>query len=296
LKSQEWFKGAVKALRNAGISSPEKEAQEMLSALGINPVELFKRNPVLNQDELKKLTEYLERRKKREPLQYILGYTYFLDLKIKTERGVLIPRPETELLVLEVIREISSFPSGTRPDLILDLCTGTGAIALSIGSFLKDSLVYGVDISEKAISIAKENAELNGIKNVIFLQGDLFEPFKGKDMQFDIITANPPYIKTDDINDLEPEVRDWEPLEALNGGKDGLQFYRRIITDAPKYLKNGGLLFLELGAGLYKEVISLAKLNRFTEISIVKDLNGIERILKGKFKGVEDEGSYPYWK
>ncbi len=283
MKSLEWFKGAVKTLRNSGIPYPEKEVQEMFSAIGINPVELIKENPVLNTGELKKLNEFIERRKKREPLQYILGYTYFLDLKIKTHRGVLIPRPETELLVLEVVKEVEK--AGLKAPVILDLCTGTGAIALGIGNVLKDSLVYGVDISEKAISIAKENAELNGIKNVIFLQGDLFEPFKGKDMQFDIITANPPYIKTDDINDLEPEVRDWEPLEALNGGEDGLKFYRIILTEAPTYLKKGGLLILELGAGLYKEVISLAKLNRFTELSIVKDLNGIERILKSKFSG-----------
>jgi len=281
LKSQEWFRGAVNALRNAGISYPEKEVQEMLSAIGINRVELFKENPILNTDELKKLNEFIERRKKREPLQYILGYTYFLDLKIKTLSGVLIPRPETELLVIEVVKEVEK--AGLKASVILDLCTGTGAIALGIGNLLKDSIVYGVDISEKAISIARENAKINGIKNVIFLQGNLFDPVK--DRKFDIITANPPYIKTGEMKDLEPEVKDWEPLEALNGGEDGLKFYRIIITEAPMYLKKNGLLFLELGVGLYKEVISLAKLNRFTELSIVKDLNGIERILKAKFSG-----------
>jgi len=281
LKSQEWFRGAVNALRNAGISYPEKEVQEMLSAIGINRVELFKENPILNTDELKKLNEFIERRKKREPLQYILGYTYFLDLKIKTHSGVLIPRPETELLVIEVVKEVEK--AGLKASVILDLCTGTGAIALGIGNLLKDSIVYGVDISEKAISIARENAKINGIKNVIFLQGNLFDPVK--DRKFDIITANPPYIKTGEMKDLEPEVKDWEPLEALNGGEDGLKFYRIIITEAPMYLKKNGLLFLELGVGLYKEVTSLAKLNRFTELSIVKDLNGIERILKAKFSG-----------
>lgn len=281
MKSQEWFRGAVNALRNAGISYPEKEVQEMLSAIGINRVELFKENPILNTDELKKLNEFIERRKKREPLQYILGYTYFLDLKIKTLSGVLIPRPETELLVIEVVKEVEK--AGLKASVILDLCTGTGAIALGIGNLLKDSIVYGVDISEKAISIARENAKINGIKNVIFLQGNLFDPVK--DRKFDIITANPPYIKTGEMKDLEPEVKDWEPLEALNGGEDGLKFYRIIITEAPMYLKKNGLLFLELGVGLYKEVISLAKLNRFTELSIVKDLNGIERILKAKFSG-----------
>lgn len=281
MKSQEWFRGAVNALRNAGISYPEKEVQEMLSAIGINRVELFKENPILNTDELKKLNEFIERRKKREPLQYILGYTYFLDLKIKTHSGVLIPRPETELLVIEVVKEVEK--AGLKASVILDLCTGTGAIALGIGNLLKDSIVYGVDISEKAISIARENAKINGIKNVIFLQGNLFDPVK--DRKFDIITANPPYIKTGEMKDLEPEVKDWEPLEALNGGEDGLKFYRIIITEAPMYLKKNGLLFLELGVGLYKEVTSLAKLNRFTELSIVKDLNGIERILKAKFSG-----------
>ncbi len=270
-----WLRDAIRLLRDAGIRFPEKEAEEILKHAGIDPVTLYRDLPELKEPELKELNNILQRRANREPLQYILGYTYFLDLKIKTKKGVLIPRPETELLALEAIKKAQT---GSRVT-VLDLCTGSGCIAIAIGKAIKEAQVYGTDISEVAIRLAEENAELNNVKNVTFLKGDLFEPFKDSDIRFDIITANPPYIKSGDIPYLEPEVRDWEPHLALDGGADGTEYYRRIFKESHQYLKKGGALFLELGEGLYKELISLAKLYMLKESYVVKDFCGKERVL-----------------
>lgn len=278
MKSLDWLKEAIEKLKNAGVAFPEKEASEILSHIGIDTVSIYRDNPELKEPHLSALNNLLERRLKREPLQYILGYTYFLDLRIKTLRGVLIPRPESELLAVEAIN-LAKALSSKRPH-ILDLCTGTGCIAIAIGKALGYSVIYGIDISEKAINLAMTNAEINNVRNVIFLRGNLFEPLENKNITFDIITANPPYIKSDEISSLEPEVREWEPLEALNGGKDGLDFYRKIFEGAGKYINSNGWLILELGKGLYKEVISLAKLYKFKNISVLKDFSGIERVLK----------------
>ncbi len=278
MNSLQWFRQAVEKFCAAGIRFPEKEAEEMLSHFGINRVALYRDNPEIREPELLELNNFLQRRLSREPLQYILGYTYFFDLKIKTRIGVLIPRPETELLVMEAIKEAKALDS-ERPH-ILDLCTGSGCIAIAIARALSSAAVYGIDISQEAIDLAITNAEINNVKNVIFLRGDLFEPLKNRDIKFDIITANPPYVRSDEIPFLEPEVRDWEPREALDGGKDGLNYYRRIFEELTEYIKPGGWLMLELGQGLYKELISLAKLYKFKGISVLKDLSGIERVLK----------------
>lgn len=287
----EWFRYAVAKLADAGINLPEKEAEEMLSAIGIDRVSLFRDAPVLSNSNIRTLNEYLQKRLLREPLQYIIGYTRFMNLKIKTEKGVLIPRPETELLVLEITKEVKGINKKMH---ILDLCTGTGCIALSLAKELNNSIVYGTDLSEKAINLAIENAKLNGIKNVHFIQGDLFEPIRKLCLLFDIIVANPPYVKTGEIPFLEPEVRDWEPIDALDGGEDGTTYYKRIMKDASDFLKEDGWMFLELGAGLYKEVESLAKLYKLKHISVLKDLNGIERIFKCKKYGGGHEGPHYY--
>lgn len=274
----EWIREGTKQLRNSGIREPEKELMEILKRHSIDVVSVFRDNPEITEEELERLNLILKRRCKREPLQYILGITEFLDLKIEVKHGVLIPRPETELLVLEVIKEMSQMVN----PLILDLCTGTGAIALGVAKNLKGSFVYGVDISDVAVSCARENAELNCIKIVEFSKSDLFEIFYNRDIKFDAVVSNPPYIRSSEIPLLEPEVREWEPREALDGGKDGLIYYRKILKESPLFLREGGSIFLELGKGLYNDVISLAKSYRFSEIELIKDLSGIERIFKAK--------------
>ena len=204
----------------------------------------------------------MRRRVTREPIQYILGSIDFLGLTIKVGHGVLIPRPETELLAEEAIRfsrkdtnpPFPPFSKGGQggiteseqsPTLLrfLDLCTGSGCLALALARAFPDALVYGTDSEEAAISYAEENARTNGIENVLFLKGSLFEPIEkhfavpGERPVFDIIVSNPPYIRRDDLKKLQPEVKDWEPIPALDGGEDGLDFYREIISGAGTYLR-----------------------------------------------------------
>jgi release factor glutamine methyltransferase len=168
--------------------------------------------------------------------------------------------------------------------IILDLCTGSGCLALALAREFLDAKVYGTDTSENAIIYAKENAELNCINNVTFLEGNLFDPIAEliarhpSPVTFDLIVSNPPYIRRDDIKYLQPEVKDWEPVEALAGGKDGIDYYRAIIPEAKAYLKEGGYLILEIGAGQDREVRRIAEEAGFINISLIKDYAGIERI------------------
>jgi len=295
------LKEATDFLKRYAIEDASKEAEIILiHCLGTDRTAFFRDNPKIHEKELEKIDEFLVRRSKREPLQYILGYVEFCGLKIKVGKGVLIPRPETELLAEVTIKVIRSqqinpplppFVKGggggiTNSSLsILDLCTGSGCLALVLAREFSHALVYGTDISEIAIRYAKENAELNFINNVTFLEGNLFEPITqfvarhASHVTFDIIVSNPPYIKSGEIKNLQPEIKDWEPLSALNGGKDGLGYYRAIITEVKNYLKQGGCLILELGDSQADVVTKMAEDTGFRDISLVKDYAGIERIL-----------------
>ena len=160
---------------------------------------------------------------------------------------------------------------------ILDLCTGTGCLALAISKAFPEAHVYGTDISDSAMNFSKANAELNGIGTARFLQGSLFEPLE-KDIRFDLVISNPPYIKHGDINLLQPEIKDYEPAEALDGGEDGLAYYRTIIPAAKAYLKQGGVLMLEIGLGQSREIREMAEHEGLSGISLLRDYSGIERI------------------
>jgi release factor glutamine methyltransferase len=253
-----------------------REAQEIIChVLKIDKIQLYTENPEITSEQAHTIKSLIERRLKKEPLQYIIGECYFYNIKIKVGRGVLIPRPETEILVEQVLeRQKLISNTGNR---ILDLCTGSGCIALAIGKNAPEFQIFGIDKSEKAVKYATENKALNNIKNVIFLVGDMFNPFKEK--IFACITANPPYVKTDEISKLQPEIKNYEPLEALNGGEDGLNFYRKIIENAEKYLLNSGLIFLEIGQGQAKAVQNIALMSGFNVIEVVKDIAGIDRVM-----------------
>jgi release factor glutamine methyltransferase len=222
----------------------------------------------------------------------------FCGLKIKVGQGVLIPRPETELLAEEVIKKVSGFRfqvSGEDKDSslvtrhsslkILDLCAGSGCLALAIAKHFPDAEVYGTDISKDAIRYANENAELNAVRNVTFLKGSLFEPLSqllthnSSLLTFDVIVSNPPYIRSGDMPNLQPEINRWEPRNALDGGEDGLSYYRTILSEARRYLMLSGVIFLEIGEGQAEEVSGIAMQNSFCNISVVKDYAGIERIV-----------------
>jgi release factor glutamine methyltransferase len=280
------IKEITEFLKGLGIEDAHKESEIIVThCLGIDKTVLYRDNPVLSEKNVREIGAVLQRRAKREPLQYILGHVEFCGLKIKVGQGVLIPRPETELLAEEVIKTIStSNPPFTKSELkILDLCTGSGCLALAIAKRFPDAEAYGTDISKDAIRYANENAELNGIKNVSFLKGSLYEPLKQliskMPLKFDIIVSNPPYIKSDDIPCLQPEINKWEPRNALDGGGDGLKYYRTILSEAPKYLMLNGVIFLEIGEGQADEVSGIAMQNGFRNISVIKDYTGIERII-----------------
>lgn len=265
-------------LKTAGIEDAPKEAEILITeTLGIDRTSLYSGRYKITEDDSRRIDSLLQRRLKREPLQYIFGHVEFLGLRFNIGRGVLIPRPETEMLAEEAIRILKSKkPSGAN---ILDLCTGSGCIAITIARHLPESFVYGVDISEAALSYAEENALLNDVRNVRFLRGDLYEPLKiGPEIRFDMIISNPPYIRSEDIKSLQPEIRDWEPLEALNGGEDGLEYYRRIIGGCRDFLMDKGEVLLEVGDS--RGVIDIARSYNMRVLSVIKDLSGIDRVLR----------------
>lgn len=285
MKALAKIKEVAACLRSCGIDDADKEAEIFLTqGIGIDRVTLYRDDPTLSEDQIKRLEKILQRRAKREPLQYILGYAEFYGMNIKVGPGVLIPRSETELIVEEVIKIAGSRQSAVKKKSIrdyrlqiLDFCTGSGCLALAIAKHLPVAAVYGTDISEIAVEYAMENAKINRIKNVTFLKGHLFEPVK--DMRFDMIVSNPPYIKRRDIQNLQPEIREWEPVEALDGGEDGLKFYKEILQYAPEYLNDNGFVIIESGQGQANDVIKIAEGSKLKNISIIKDYAGIERIL-----------------
>jgi release factor glutamine methyltransferase len=302
MKALEKLKEATRFLEESGLEDAVREAEIILiHCLGTDRTAFFRDNPEIPKHVTEKINECLKRRSKREPLQYILGSLDYLGIKIKVGKGVLIPRPETELLAEEALKTVTSYELQVtskdknsslvtrRQSLsILDLCTGSGCLALALAKEFPHADVYGTDISEVAIRYAKENAEINGIKNVIFLKGSLFEPLRelftihSSLFTFDLIISNPPYIKTNDIKTLQPEIKDWEPIVALDGGEDGLDYYRLIILEAKNYLIKNGYLMLELGMSQAAEVRRIAENAGFTDISFKKDYAGIERIMIAK--------------
>ncbi len=283
------LKGARKLLGTSGIEDAVREAELIIShCLGIDRLTLYRDNPWIPKDTISRIDALLQRRIKREPLQYILGHMEFYGLKIRLGSGVLIPRPETELLAEEAIKIISNFEFRISNFTFLDLCTGSGCLALALAREFSKAQVYGTDTSEIAIGYAKKNAKLNGIKNVSFMKGSLFYPIKKNfksqisNLKFDLIISNPPYIRRNDIKSLQPEVKDWEPLEALDGGEDGLDYYRAIIPEARNYLKEGGCLMFELGNNQADAVRKMAGDAGFINISLIKDYAALERILIAK--------------
>lgn len=276
MKASEKIREITQIFRKNNLTFNEKEAETIvLHVIKTNRVKLYSHDPEIQKDDLQKIDNLIKRRLKREPLQYILGECDFFNIKIKVAPGVLIPRPETEILVEEFLRNYKK--ENKKNALVLDLCTGSGAIALAIAKNLSNISIFGIDISERAVRYAKINKELNHINSVFFIVGDLFLPVKKN--KFSFITANPPYIKTSDIEHLEPEIRKYEPLEALNGGSDGLIYYRRILEDANDYLLNDGLIFFEIGIGQSLDITKLSEKAGFEVIKIVNDLAGIPRVM-----------------
>lgn len=226
-----------------------------------------------------KLIEFAKLRASGKPIQYIIGEQEFMGIDFQITEGILIPRADTETLV-EAVLEL--YKERTETWNFLDLCTGTGAIGISILHHDKNSRGVLVDISDIAYKLSRENAFKNGVDSrCVILKGDLFEPLFGK-MEFDLIVSNPPYIKSEDIDELMSGVKDFEPHLALDGGIDGLKFYRKIAEKAKEYLKVDGILAFEIGYDQGDKVEKIMINNGYKKIRIIKDLAGHDRCIMGQ--------------
>lgn len=275
---------AQEILEKAGIEHAGREAEEIIAhVLNTDRTAICRDNPVIKGEQERIIDELIQRRSLREPLQYLLGYSEFCGLRIRVGPGVLIPRPETEFLVEEARRIFSQKSEKEEKRCrekdalnILDLCTGSGCIALALAIEFPGSVVYGTDISEMAIAYSEKNAELYGKGNTRFLRGSLYDPVE--DLRFGLIVSNPPYIKGPEITDLQPEIREWEPHGALDGGPDGLEYYRSIIDGACTHLCTNGHLILEIGMGQAETVMEMAEAAGLEIMSLREDFSGIKRV------------------
>ncbi len=271
---REAFEYGNRLLKDSGISEHETDSRLLLMHISKKDRTFLLTSGAevcLSAEEEKNYREALEMRSRHFPLQLITGETDFMGLRFLVSEDVLIPRIDTEFLVEEALKYVCD---GAE---ILDMCTGSGCILLSLMRYKNDIRGVGADISEKALELAKKNAESLGIRNTEFVKSDLFLNIEGK---FDHILCNPPYIRSRDIEGLMEEVRCFEPLNALDGGEDGLFFYRRIAEDAGAHLYNGGMLFLEIGSDQGEDVSSILKEAGYKNVEVLKDYSGNERVVK----------------
>lgn len=273
LKVLSWTKGY---LAEKGVENARLESEWLLSAAtGLDRVGLYVNyEKPLTERELAVIRGMVARRARREPLQYILGTQEFRGLDFAVTPAVLIPRHDTEVLVEAALARAQGAQR------VLDIGVGSGCIAVALTKGLPDAEVWGVERSPGALSLARENAERHGVKVTLF-EGSLFEPFPGE--RFHLVVSNPPYIPTGELDTLQPEVRDYEPRLALDGGPDGLDCYRAIIPAAPDHLVTGGWLLFEVGAGQAEAVrVMFERTGRFTELFAAKDASLIERVVGGR--------------
>ena len=278
----ELLNKSAEYLKKYGVTSPKLDAEYIFAhILDVNRLTLtLNFNKKIEEEKKEKIREYLKLRgKNRKPLQYLLGEWEFYGYPFKVDERVLIPRSDTEILVEQckiILNELGA-PK------VLDMGTGSGAIAISLGKECAHSDITGADISEGALEVAKANGELNKVENVKFIKSDVFSSFK--DMKFDLIVSNPPYIPLEEYNELMPEVLNYEPSSALTDNGNGYYFYSKISKEACDYLNEGGFLAFEVGYNQAEVVKELMEENGFDVLSIVKDYGGIDRVVIGKKSG-----------
>ena len=282
MKYRDLYNQGIEKLSSENIVDAKIDARLLLEyACKTDRNALFLKGDMeVTEDETKVYFDLISKRMKHIPLQHLTGEQDFMGLTFTVNEHVLIPRQDTECLVEIVLKHLHD---GMR---ILDMCTGSGCIVISLLHYSNDCQGVGVDLSEEALKVATHNASVlgnNGIADkmdAIFVQSNLFEKVDGK---FDIIVSNPPYIKTEVIDTLMPEVKDFEPMMALDGTEDGLYFYRKIILDAKKHLNRGGQLFFEIGYDQGKEVSDLMCEAGYVNVEVAKDLAGLDRVVYGTF-------------
>ena len=283
----ELLKQGISRLEAAGVQEAAWDAHALMEAAGGPDRTHF---PLVRDEEvpdgvLFMFDAYAGVRANRIPLQHILGEAWFRGRSFTVDEDVLIPRPDTETLVEAVLREAKTFPA--LPS-VLDLCTGSGAVAVSLAAEGGFASVTASDISHEAVNIARENAAKNGVEEkILFAEGDLFRAKTKSEKSlsrrsYDLICANPPYIPTAEIEKLEPEVRDHDPMLALDGGADGLDFYRRLAKEAPAHLNEGGEILLEIGCEQGADVIRIFAEAGWREGRVEKDLAGNDRVFSAR--------------
>jgi len=268
-KLLEW---ATKELNNSGISSPKQNVETILAhTLNIKRLDIYLQlERKFSGKKLEIVFNIISRRKDKEPLQYILGETEFYGYTIKVDKSVLIPRPETELLVERIIAEENDIKN------ILEIGTGSGALVIALAKKMNGIVIDATDISEDALRIAEQNAMLNQVDINIF-KSDIFDNVLNK---YDLIISNPPYISLTDYEELPVEIKDFEPKSALLADDNGLFFYNKILQKAKDHLTESGKIYFEIGYDQAKKITEIAKENGFSNIKVFKDLNGFDRIVR----------------
>lgn len=277
---RECYEQGCRTLQAAGIEEAILDARLLLEAVcgtDRNDLLVHGEQPVMPQAEEKYL-HWIRQRTEHIPLQQLTGEQDFMGLTFSVNEHVLIPRQDTEILVEEVLKELHDRMR------ILDMCTGSGCILLSLLHYSNDCEGLGVDLSAEALEVAGRNVlkvlTPEKAEHAHFLQSDLFEKVEGK---FEIIVSNPPYIASAEVEKLMPEVRDHEPRMALDGTEDGLHFYRRIIKEAGKHLVNSGMLFFEIGYDQGQAVSELMRAGGYREVQVVQDYAGLDRVVLGTY-------------
>ena len=281
---------AINILKNSNIESPNINAEILLAhVLSCDRIELHT-NPdkIINNGDIIKYKNLINKRASRVPLQYITGHVEFMSLDFVVDEHTLIPRQETEILVETVLNKMKNRVPSDKTITIVDIGTGCGNIAISLAANLQNAQVYASDISRETLAVAGTNVRRNRVTNrVHLLHGNLFESFDGhlSKGNIDFVVSNPPYVSEADLNKLEPEIKDHEPFKALVGGKDGLCFYKRIIREAPEWLKPEGFLILEVGETQAETITKLIDTEgHYENIEITKDLQKIDRIVSARRK------------
>ncbi|HWP92963.1 MAG TPA: peptide chain release factor N(5)-glutamine methyltransferase [Thermodesulfobacteriota bacterium] len=277
---RELYNQGKEVIRQSGIENPELEAFLLLAkALSIEVKDIYSHpEREFGPEEVEEFNRLLERRIKREPMAYILGEKEFYSRSFLVTPDVLIPRPETEVLVEEALKILENFTSPS----IIDVGTGSGCIAVTLGSERQDASIFATDISYEAILIARKNAKRHGVSEWIsFICAHLLGCFK--DESFDLVVSNPPYVKRTDYDSLDRDVRDYEPKLSLLGGEEGIEYIKEIILQSKRALKKDGWCIIEVGVNQSDRVIEMFAEAGFKDISLTKDLSGIERVIKGKW-------------
>jgi len=276
----------IDQLQESGVASPRLDAEVLLAhCLHLDRVKLYVfYDKLLDREEWERYTECIERRGKREPVAYITGYKEFRSLCFRVTQAVLIPRPETEILVEETLKEYAERRKKSNSIRILELGTGSGVVAISLAKEIERLSIVATDISLEILKVARENARVHKEDSKInFMVGRFLQAIRKDDHHFDFIVSNPPYLSESDWENVQPEIKEYEVPDSLWGGEEGLDFYRTIIPDVSKLLNYEGWLMLEVGIGQADEVSNIIeKTGEFRRVELVKDLSGIPRVVKAQ--------------